>query len=231
MKKTILILVMMFAAATEAQDFKQMPLITVNGEGKIKVVPDQASVSVSVETKGNKAADVKKENDAKIDAVIKYIKKMNIATQDFQTQRVSLNDQYDYEKKKHNYVATQTIEILIKDLSKYDQLMEGLVDTGINNINNVEFKSSSLEVHKSEARKLAMKNAKLKAEDFISESGRKLGKPFTITDNSAGDYPQPRYAAMAMKMADNAFGGGNETLAIGEMEITANVSVSYLLVD
>jgi uncharacterized protein YggE len=53
---------------------------------------------------------------------------MNVAPADYKTQRVSLNPQYDYEKKKHNYNATQTIEILLRDLSKYDELMEGLVD-------------------------------------------------------------------------------------------------------
>jgi uncharacterized protein YggE len=228
MKKVFLLLLTIVTMSAQAQEFKAFPLVTVNGEGKVKVTPDQVTISVSVVSKGNKAVDVKKENDTKIDAVIKYIKKMSIAKEDYQTQRVYLNDEYDYEKKKHNYVATQTLTILLKDLSKYDELMEGLVETGINNINNVEFKSSKLEIHKSEARKLAVQNAKLKAADFVSGLGQKVGKAFTINDNSPVDYPQPRYAAMAMKMADSAF-GSNETLAVGEIEVTANVSVSFIL--
>ncbi len=228
MKKVLLIIVTVFAITAQAQEIRQIPLVNVSGEGKIKVAPDQASISVSVETKGSKAADVKKENDTKIDAVIKYIKKMNIAKEDYQTQRVYLNDQYDYEKKKHNYVATQTITILLKDLSKYDIMMEGLVETGINTISGVEFKTSKLEELKSDARKLAVKNAKLKAEDYVSALGQKVGAAFTITDNTSIDYPQPRYAMMAMKMADEAF-SGNQTLAVGEIEVTANVSVSFYL--
>lgn len=226
MKKTLLIAMTFFMTLAQAQDNK-VPLITVNGEGKIKIVPDQVSISVSVESKGTKAVDVKKENDQKVDAVIKYIKKMNIAAADYQTQRVSLNDQYDYEKKKHNYVAVQTITILVKDIAKYDELMEGLVETGINNINNVEFKSSKLEEHKSAARKLAITNAKAKANDYVSALGQKVGLAHTVVDNSM-EYPQPRYQAMAMKMAEDMF-SGNETLAVGEIEIVANVSVSFLL--
>jgi uncharacterized protein len=228
MKKVLLMLVTVFTITAQAQEFKQIPLVNVSGEGKIKVAPDQASISVSVETKGSKAVDVKKENDTKIDAVIKYIKKMNIAATDFQTQRVYLNDQYDYEKKKHNYVATQTITILLKDLSKYDIMMEGLVETGINTISGVEFKTSKLEQLKSEARKLAMADAKLKANDYASALGQKVGAAFSVTDNTAVDYPRPRYEMMAMKMADSAF-SGNETLAVGEIEITANASVSFNL--
>jgi hypothetical protein len=155
---------------------------------------------------------------------------MGIPAADFQTTRVSLNDQYDYEKKKHNYVAVQSISILIKDLDKYDQIMEGLVDSGINNIGNIEFQSSQIEIHKTKARIEAIKNAKSKAQDYVSALGQKMGTAYSIIDNSQISYPQPRYEMMAMKTADNAF-GGNETLAAGEIDVTANVTVSFLLID
>lgn len=228
MKKNLIIALTFFMALGQMNAQETKPMITVMGEGKVKVVPDQVSISVSVESKGTKSADVKKENDTKVDAVLKYIKKMGIDAKDFQTTRVSLNDQYDYEKKKHNYVAVQSIQILIKDLSKYDALMEGLVDSGINNIGNIDFQSSKIEMHKSEARKLAIQNAKAKAQDYVGALGQKIGVAYTIVDNSQDNYPRPRYEMMAMKMADSAF-GGNETLAVGEIEITANVSVSFLL--
>src|SRR3970282_530247 len=129
----------------------------------------------TVETKGNNAKDVKKENDQKMETVLRFIKKMNLAPADYKTQRVSLNPQYDYEKKKHSYNATQTVEILLRDLSKYDELMEGLVDQGINRIDNVTFQSSKLAQYQSEERKLAMKEAKMKAEDYVSVLGQKKG--------------------------------------------------------
>ena len=228
MKKVLLMLVTVFTITAQAQEFKQQSLVNVNGEGKIKVVPDQASITVSVESKGSKAADVKKENDTKIDAVLKYVKKMGIAAQDFQTQRVYLNDEYDYQKKKHNYVATQTIRILMKDLAKYDEMMEGLVETGINNISNVEFKTSRLEELKAGARRLAVQNARTKANDLVSALEQKIGTAFSITDNTAVEYPQPRYEMKMMNMAADAY-GGNQTLAVGEIEITANVAVSFYL--
>jgi uncharacterized protein YggE len=228
MKKAVLILSIMFMSMSYAQEVKQVPQISVNGEGKVKVVPDQATILATIETKGNNAKDVKKLNDQKIEAVLKFIKKMNLAPADYNTQRVSLNPEYDYEKKKHNYNATQTIEIVLKDLSKYDELMEGLVDEGINRIDNVTFQSSKLAQYQSEARKLAMKEAKLKAEDYVSVLGQKVGRAMTVSDNSQTYYPQPiRYAAMKMEMSDAQ--APRETLAVGEINITANVSVSFIL--
>jgi len=229
MKKTALLLFTMFTVLMQAQEFKQIPMVNVSGEGKVKVVPDQVSISISVESKGTVAADVKKENDAKIDAVLKFIKKSNIAAADYQTQRVSLNPNYDYEKKKHNYIATQTVVVLLRDLSKYDVLMDGLVDTGINRIDNVEFKSSKILELQSEARKLAIKDAKAKAEDFVSALGQKIGKAVVVSDNSQNYYP-PRPMMYAMKtMAADGGAEARETLAAGEMEVVINVSVSFML--
>lgn len=228
MKKALTILSVFFLSFAQAQETKQIPQISANGEGKVKVTPDQASISVTVETKGNNAKDVKKQNDTKIDAVLKFIKKMNVAPADFKTERVALNPQYDYEKKKHSYNATQTIVILLRDLGKYDELMEGLVNEGINRIDAVTFQSSKLAQYQSEARKLAMKEAKLKAEDYVSVLGQKVGKALTITDNSQTYYPQPMYAMMRKSEAMDV-NEPRETLALGEITITANVMVSFIL--
>ncbi|WP_371414635.1 SIMPL domain-containing protein [Flavobacterium sp. 140616W15] len=117
----------------------------------------------------------------------------------------------------------------MKDLTKYDELMEGLVDQGINRIDNVTFESSKLAQYESEARKLAIKDAKSKAEDYVSVLGQKVGKAIVISDNSQGYRPQPIYAAMKSMAMDSAGAASNETLAIGEIEIVSNVSVSFIL--
>lgn len=229
MKKTFLILITMFMTMSQAQEVKPIPQIAVSGEGKVKAVPDQAFISVTVETKGTNATSVKKQNDETVEKVIQFIRKSNLPKEDVQTKRISLNPQYDYEKKKHTYNATQTIEILLKNLSQYDALMEGLVDAGINRISGVEFKTSKLAQYQSEARKLAMKEAKQKAEDYVSVLGQKVGKALTISDNSQAYFPQPMYESRMMKagMADESM--PRETLAIGEINIVANVNVSFIL--
>lgn len=228
MTNTAALLIAFVTFNVSAQEQKPIPQINVSGEGKVKVVPDQAMISVSVDTKGNKAADVKKQNDETVERVIQAIKKHKLPKENVQTQRISLNPVYDYEKKKYSYNATQTIEILLKDLSQYDGLMESLVDAGINRISNVEFRSSKMEQHKSDARKQAMLEAKKKAEDYVSVLGQKVGKALTISDNTQVYYPQPMYEMKAMAM-----GGSDatprETLAVGEISVTANVIVSFIL--
>jgi len=228
MKKTILILMTVFAVSTQAQEIKQIPQINVAGEGKIKVTPDYAVISIGVENTGADAAEVKKKNDATVDAVIKYLKSLKLAPADYQTKQVYLSKSYDYTKKKNTFVASQQISVTLRDLSKYDTLMMGLVDTGINNIQGVEFKSTKLAQFESEARKAAVVDAKAKAQDYAAALGQKVGKAILVSDNSQTNYPMPRMYAMEMKASADS-GMPRETLAVGEIEILSNVTISFIL--
>lgn len=227
MKKSIIILLTLVATSMNAQENKIVPQISVSGEGKVKVAPDQVVINLGVQNTGKDAAEVKKMNDETVDKVVKYIKKFGIPTSDFQTTNVSLYKSYDYEKKKHNFQASQSLTITLKDIKKYDELMMGLVDTGINSINGVEFKSSKLEEHKVTARKQAVLDAKKKAEDFASALNQKVGKAILITDNSQPMYQPPMYRNVMMKA--EAMDSSQETLAIGEIEIITNINVTFIL--
>ena len=229
MKKVIVIAFAVFSSLVQAQEKTQIPLISVSGEGKISVKPDQVVINFGIENIGKDAKEVKKLNDETVDKTLKLIKEFGILSNDYKTTDVSLNRNYDYEKKKYNYRASQSVTIILKNLSRYDSLIMGLVDNGINSVSNVEFKTSKLEEYKSEARKLAMKEAQHKAEDYVSVLNQKIGKAITINDNTQTYFPQPMYR---MAMADKEISGNSipkETIAVGEIEVVATVSVSFIL--
>ena len=229
MKKTFLIIATFFAIVVQAQEQKnQVPQISVTGEGKVKIVPDQAVVTVGFQNSGKDANEVKNLNDEIVDRVIKFLKKSGISATDYKTNNVSLYKGYDYEKKKSNFQASQTLIITLKDLSKYDYIMMGLNDVGVNSINGVEFKSSKIEDYESDARKKAILNAKQKAQDYVSVLGQKVGKALLIKDNSQSYIPQPMYKGNMMAMAADG-GTQRETLAVGELEINTSVSVTFAL--
>jgi len=229
MKKIVFVLTL-FVVAAKAQELKQIPQISVSGEGKISVTPDEAIISVAVENTGKDATEVKKKNDEIIDKVLKLIKKSGIPSADYQTQQVNLYKNYDYIAKKHSFVANQSLSIHLKDLSKYNQLMMDLLDSGINSIQGVAFKSSKIKEFERQARKNAIEDAKQKAADYVSMlPGQKVGKALQISDQSFTNYPRPVFAEMkTMAMADTAE-TSRETLAVGEIEISATVAVIFVL--
>lgn len=228
MKKIALVLFVIVSSVANAQLTEKMtPQINVSGEGKIKVTPDQAIITVGVDNVGANAADVKKKNDTAIDAVIKFLKSSGLSAADYQTRRVNLGRNYDYDKKKYSFTASQTIVITLKDLTKYDNIMMGLTDAGVNNISGVEFRTSKQAQYESDARVKAVQAARGKASDYAAALGQKVGKAIMVTDNTQTFYPMAR-AEMYMMKADSA-GAQRETLAVGEIEITASVNISFQL--
>lgn len=225
--KKIVIILLFSVGMIKAQEINTAPRVSVTGEGKIKVIPDEAIITIAYENIGKEATEVKMKNDEFVNKVLRLIKQHGIPTSDYQTLRVNLYKNFDYNTKKYNYIANQTISIYLKDLSKYDKLMMDLVDSGVNSIQGVEFKSSKIKEYESQARKKAMIDAKQKADDYVSVlMGQKIGKVLLISDNSYTNYPIPVYASM--KSADVAYEQmPKETLAIGEIEIICNVSVSF----
>jgi len=229
MKNLLLILTAFFAIAMQAQEQKnQVPQITVTGEGKIKVIPDEALVTVGFQNSGKDAKEVKTLSDEVVDKVIKFLKKSGIPATDYKTNNVSLGKSYDYEKKKYNFQANQTLSITLKDITKYDEIMMGLNDAGVNTIQGVEFKSSKMEEHERDVRKKAIINAKQKAMDYVSVLGQKVGKALLITDNSQSYFPQPMYKGEMIAMSAEV-AQPRETVAVGEIEINTNVTVTFAL--
>jgi len=226
MKKIIIVLLVLTNLQMMAQE-KMQPLVTVMGEGTVKVVPDEVTIHVSVETQGKKALDVKTENDRSVDAVVQFLKKSGIDSKDVQTQQVRLNKNYDYNTKTYSYNATQSITILLKNIASYDKIIAGLMDSGINRIDGINFGSSKMEALKSEARQNAIRDAKMKATEYSGVLNQTIGKAVQITElGQTPPMPLQRYKVMSMAEGDL---GGGETLAVGEMTIKAQINVSFEL--
>ncbi|RKS50628.1 hypothetical protein BC962_2400 [Gillisia mitskevichiae] len=226
--KSILIL---FAAlgtfAVQAQQINSYtPAVTVNGEGIVKVIPDEVVIKSRIEHDGDNAQEVKKQNDAVVDAVIKYLKSEGIPEKNIQTDYINLNKNYNYNEKTYSYVANQAISIKLDDLKNYEKIMSGLLKVGLNRIDGVQFNSSQMDKYMSEARKKAVLNAKNKASEYASSLDQSIGKAISISEVQTSNYP-PMYRMNEMKASSDSI--EQETVAPGELEISAKVTVAFEL--
>ena len=227
MKKIFLLLTTLLSVVImQAQNNPSVPQVSVNGTSEIKIVPNYVIINIGVETKNDKAELAKKENDAVVAKMIKTIKKFKIDDKHFQTQRVNLFKNRDYEKKKDFYQANQTVKITLYNLDQYDDLMSTLVADGANSIQGIEYKSTETEKYQAELRTKAALNAKMKAEDYARAFGQKVGKAILISDNSSTSFEPPMYARMTL---DSAAEQMQPTLAPGEITLNANVNISFEL--
>ena len=227
MKKIILLFALVAGLVMQAQNDNSNPGIHVTGEGIVKVTPDKVTINSRIEHEGQSATSVKSQNDEVVDKVIKFLKSEGVAEKNINTDYINLNKRYNYNDKTYTYVASQAISITLEDISKYESIMKGLLENGLNGISGIEFESSEIEKHKAEARKRAVLNAKTKAEALAEPLGQTVGKAFMISEGSSSNY-QPVYRAMEMKASSDQ-ASNQETIAPGEMEVNINVNVAFQL--
>ena len=226
MKNVLIVLFMAIGTTMSAQNQLQNT-ISVSGEGKVMVKPDEAVLSIGVETNNPDAKVAKSENDAVMAKMIDFLKKSGMDAKDYKTERVNLYQRQDYESKEKYYQAGQTIQIQIKDLTKYETIMAGLIDAGANQINGVQFKSSQMEKYESDARKKAVQNAQKKAQDYAEALGQNVGTAIVVSENSTQSVFPRVYQMKAAAYAESD--SVAQTLAEGEIEITANINITFQL--
>lgn len=223
--KTLATIILLFSLPMMNAQNTPRPTVDVSGVGIVKVIPDQAIVSVQVEHSGNDARSVQVKTDASISEVLQFLKKQGIDEKDVRTQHIRLNKNYDYNSKTYNYVANQSLEIHIRELKKYTPLMNGLLDTGINRISGISFDASNRVALEKEAQMKAVLDAKDKATLYASTLGQKIGKAVHISEFQPQVSPGPMLRT-AMAVEDSA---GGPSVAPGEMEIRVRINVSFEL--
>jgi uncharacterized protein YggE len=232
MKKNLFILMILLNNLAMAQNNTHttiiQPTIEVMGVGIVKVTPDEVTIKVQVEHKGQSPKELKQKNDFIINDVLAFIKSMNIADKQVQTEYVRLNKNYDYQTKTYNYLANQSVSIYLKDLKIYESLMNGLMNRGINRIDGISFSASKINDLKSQARIKAMQNAQMKAEEYTKVLNQSIGKAVLITEFNNTNY-QGQVNTKRMMMSSDTSGMEQQTIAVGEIEVVTKVNVSFLL--
>jgi uncharacterized protein len=211
----------------------QPPQITVSGTAEIKVVADQIELSMAVETRGDKLDDTKRQNDERVAKVLQFLKGQGVPDKDVQTAFMVVTPTYDTKISRSDvitYVVRKTIGARLTDVSKFDTVLTGLLQNGVNHVDSINFGTSALRKHRDEARARAIKAAQEKADALASELGVKRGKVYNITATEGGGWWGSRGAAQnVMQEAAGASGQGGETFSVGQISVTATVNVSFLI--
>jgi uncharacterized protein len=198
----------------------------VTGEGKTSIKPDNATVSAGVTTSGSTTEAVQNQMNAAINKVSSAIKALGIDEKDIQTQNYSVNPNYSYTggtQKADGYIASTTLTIKVKDINKVNSVIDAATAAGATNVNNLGFDTLDKTKALNEARKIAVADAKKKAQDAANIAGFKLGKIINYSESTNTDQrPIPMLQA-----TDKASSGTPTQVEPGTNEVQLVVTLSY----
>lgn len=221
---------------TTFKNQKPANTMSVSAEGKVKAVPDLATITIGVLSQGSDAVDVKNQNNAKVNKVIDYVKKQGVPEKDIATSQYSFYPQQDWKdgtSRITGYQGNQDITVKVHGVDKsqdvINKISDGAVNAGANQINGVFFSFEDPNELQQKARKEAIAKAKEKAQELAKEAGLTLGKVVSVSESSGYiPGPVPMYAEKAMGVG---MGGGAANVAPsiqpGSQDITESMTVVF----
>jgi uncharacterized protein YggE len=200
------------------------PQIVVTGEGTIKATPDQAWVSIGVESRSKVSKDAQQRNAQAMTAIQQKIAGFGIPKEAIKTTAVDLQLEFDYADGKQTprgYVARNTIEVRVDDLAKLGEVLDAVVNSGATMIHGLRFDVKERAALEASALQRAVTNALAKAGALAAGAKRAVDQIVKIEEIASGEPgPMPRPFAMAAR-AEAA-----TPVAPGELEIRAVVRVT-----
>ena len=204
----------------------QEDTITVMGDGQVAVEPDLAHVRVGVTTDAGTAAEALASNSAAMQQVMDRIESEGVEPRDIQTSTLELGPRYSNRggetPQVEGYTARNVLTVRVRDLDRLGAILDAAASDGANTFEGISFGLAEPDPVNDEALRLAVADARRKAELLADEAGVALGAVRSI-DATAERGPRPMEMATARMESDSV------PVARGELEISGSVTMVFAI--
>ncbi len=202
-------------------------LINVTGTGTVYLTPDVAYINIGVRSQAEQVTEALTQNTNQAQAVASALKELGVDALDIQTSAFNVYPQQEYgpmgEVVRTVYVVENTVYVTVRDLNKLGQMLDVVVRSGANTINGIQFDILDKSAAESQARKLAVENAKKQAQELADAAGVKLG-PLVAVNVYMTSPPSPFFTGkggVRMDMAQSV------PVSAGQLVMSMDASLSY----
>jgi len=233
------------ATSAFAQNGQQPPQINISGTADVKVAPDQVAIRFGVESRNENLNEATRAHEERMRSALQFLKLVGVPDKDIQTDFINIMPEYNgdsWHAKAAIFIVRESIEVNLTNIAKFQTIMTGLLTNGVDHVNGIEFRTSQLRKYRDEARAQAIHAAREKADALCAELGVKRGRPININANESGGFWNPYsswwggqgygFASNAQVVVQNANGASDEngdTIALGQIKVSATVNVSFAI--
>jgi uncharacterized protein YggE len=200
--------------------------VSVSGSAIIRSAPDEAVVTLGVQTQGATAEAAMADNAERMSDVIKAILDEGIPEGGIATAWVNLWPNYsDSGLTIVGYTAENQVNVTVKEMGKIGRLIDQAVGAGANLTSGISFRVTDTNEGMDEALEAAVADARHKAEVLAAAGGTQLGSVIQITETGSPT-PPPIYYDRAL----SAEAGAVPPIEAPTMETQVSVSVVWSLI-
>jgi len=169
------------AAAQQGASLSELaatPVVTVRIGENLKTPPDEATITVTSQSRAPTASAALEANKVKTEKMVAVIRAAGIPGKDLQTQGVSLNPDYKYEtvngrgsQRLVGYIASNTIRVKTKRIDRLPALLDVVTAAGADQLYGPNFSIADPLPLRREARKRAMVRGEAEALEYAANAG------------------------------------------------------------
>ena len=204
--------------------------LSVDGDGKVTLIPDMATISIGVHSENKNATEAVASNNSQAQAVIAALKSFGIADKDIRTRNFSIYPRQEWGKDGERlgitYVVDNTVVVTVRDLDKIGEILDATIKAGANNIGGISFDVADRESAYQDALAAAVENARARAEAMAKAAGVSIEKVQSI-DSYVNAPVMPVMRSYAKDM--EALAANEVPISAGSMEITVTVHIVFTL--
>jgi len=217
MKKNLLVIfftISLFSIFSEPM----LRTISVIGKGSMAIKPDRVVITTGVDSSNKVIGLALNENGEIMTNIFEGLADLGIKDKDIQTSNYNVyyykpyKDDVDQESE---YRVSNSITISIKNLDLIDTILDTIVTLGANKINGIFFTFEDETVYKQKLQKLAMEDARERAEFLADIENMKILNVISISDIQINNSSNPRNFeyGLASTSGKGAIATGSETLS------------------
>lgn len=222
------------SAVLRAQDPYRptVPQIVTSAQGEVRVAPDQATVTIGVQTRAATAAEATAQNSRKQRAVIDAIKARGVPAEQIATSSFNVIPETRYDREGQaaprttSYLVINTVTVELKRIDQVGGVIDAALAAGANQINSLSFGIVAVDSARRAALSLAVAKAKADAEVMARAAGGSLGQLIELVSGEI--YSPPPRPMLAMAKMDAA--QSSVPLEPGQEAVRATVNARWQFV-
>ena len=231
MTRLFLVLFALLPLAASAQQLPvpAEPHVVTSGQGVVQAVPDRAWVTIGAESRASSAREAQRLNTVAMTPVIDKLKAAGIPSDAVKTIGYDVQYEWDFVNNKRvgrGYVARNTVEVRIDAIDRVGEILEIAGTSGATSLGGIRFDLKDRSKLEREALRLAVADARGKADAIAVGAGRTIERILRIEEQGFSGGPVPMYRR---EMAVQASAAGPPPIEAGQTELRAQVTLTAIL--
>jgi uncharacterized protein YggE len=206
----------------------QQPTVVTVGEGIVQAVPDRAWMTLTAESRAGNPREAQRRNADVMQPVLDKLRGAGVPAEAIRTVGYDLQQEWDFvdgRRVSRGYVARNSVEVRVDMIDRVGELLDIAVSSGATSVGGIRFDLKDRARLEQEALRLAVADARARAEALTTGAGRTLGPVLRIEEQAGVVRPPIPYMAVAREAAQS----DAPPISAGQIEIRAQVTLTAVI--